>query len=356
MEDKNEQLEDDMSKTFIAEVGQKSAIADDNVEQLEENDNSPVFPEVKIDPPNEELDVKPQINTNELGTNLEEDTETIPGYEKESSMYEEPKKKKNPVFIIILVILSLAIGAGGSYYYFEVFNKEDTSTKTEEKEEVKKDTIEELNVNGLFVQNLIEDYDYSLIGNISIYDELYANEKTNVSDIDEYYLRNLAAMKARRSLGNAGFSGESFTKAVETLFGGEIILENKSFTDNETDEGGCYAYKYDQKEDYYDFKEPIGCGGRGILSLERKIVKAVKKENTLEINVAIAIKNTEEDKVYKNYVTNPDGTDASQVIEGVTATAFDIDKDYAKLNQYQYNFKYDTENANYYLESIELVK
>lgn len=337
-------IDDDMSKTFIAEVGQKSAIADDE-EVLEKNTIESNFPDISIEPPKEE------INTNEIGTNIEE-KETKPRYEEESSMYDETKKKKsNPLLTVLLMILTLAIGAGGSYYYFEVLNKEVVSTKVEEKEEVEKDTAEELKPDSLFVKNLVTDYDYYTVFSTDLYNVLYSQEKLEVNSLDESYKRALVAIKASRFLGNVGFSGEDFQLAVKELFGPNMTLENKDF-----DVGCAASYEYDQENDYYSFKESGGCGGTSFSSLERKIVKAVKKENTLEINVAVAIKNTEEDKVYKNYVTNPDGTDASQVIEDVTATTFDIDKDYSKLNQYKYTFNYDVENNNYYLASIELVK
>ena len=65
-------IDDDMSKTFIAEVGQKSAIADDE-EVLEKNTIESNFSDISIEPPKEE------INTNEIGTNIEE-KETKPRY------------------------------------------------------------------------------------------------------------------------------------------------------------------------------------------------------------------------------------------------------------------------------------
>ena len=59
MEDnKNNNIEDDMSMTFVGEIGQKSAIAtSDEVERLEANapSSESAFPEVKIDPPTNEM-------------------------------------------------------------------------------------------------------------------------------------------------------------------------------------------------------------------------------------------------------------------------------------------------------------
>lgn len=347
---KKNDIDDDMSKTFIAEVGQKSAIADDE-EVLEKNTIESNFSDISIEPPKEE------INTNEIGTNIEE-KETKPRYEEESSMFDETKKKKsNPLLTVLLMILALGIGAGGSYYYFEVLNKEVVSTKVEEKEEVGKDTAEELKPDGLFVKNLIEDYDFYLISNVDVFNKLYANDKTEVSDIDEYYLRNLAATKARKILGNSDFSGESFTNAARTLFGSEVTLENKTFTDSKIEQQACYVYEYNKQDDYYYLKRPSECGGASTISMERKIVKAIKKEDSLEIAVAVALVDTATDKVYKKIdATITDSSQLTDEVEDATTQTFDIDKDYSKLNQYQYTFKYDKDNSNYYLESIELIK
>ena len=58
--------------------------------------------------------------------------------------------------------------------------------------------------------------------------------------------------------------------------------------------------------------------------------------------------------VYKAYdIINFKGVDQ---LTDYTYETFDIEKDYAKLNQYKYSFKYDKDNNNYYLESIELIK
>ena len=81
--------------------------------------------------------------------------------------------------------------------------------------------------------------------------------------------------------------------------------------------------------------------------LDRKVVKSIKKKNSIEINVAVLF--TSANKVYKT-------PDDDSVIDGVKASDFDIDKDYTKLNQYKYTFNYDKSSDNYILDSIELIK
>ena len=89
------------------------------------------------------------------------------------------------------------------------------------------------------------------------------------------------------------------------------------------------------------------------MSLKRKIVKTKLDDDILTVNVDVAVIDSNEDKVYKNY--SEDEKELEEV-DNVVATTFDIDKDYTDLNQYKYTFNYDKDNNNYYLVSIELVK
>lgn len=324
--------DNDMSDTFISEVGQKSAVAGENTISLE--------------------DVKDELNKNESPeVDFKKEEPLVQPDKINQDNNKNKPKKRNPIGIIFLMILCLLVGAGGTYYYFEIMNKEENNTiKSSAKEENKE---EELNPDGLFVHTLIENYDFYLISNIEIFDHLYVNDKTEVKDIEEYYLRNLAGIKAQKSLDNTGFSSEEFQNAVTLLFGQNVVLENKDLSDNKEDSGRCYSYKYNEESKYYEVQQPSGCGGTTTLSLERKIVKATKKKEQLEINVAIAIEDSETKKIYNLY---KDGTGVSDEVVGITLDSFDIDKDYEKLNQYQYKFEYDQENNNYYLVSIKRVK
>ena len=97
------------------------------------------------------------------------------------------EKKKSHRFIIFLLslIAGLLIGIGGSYYYFNNINnktiKKEEETKEEEKEEVK----ETLNIDGIFVKELIERYDFSKYSTLEIYNMLYKKDINTISDIIE---------------------------------------------------------------------------------------------------------------------------------------------------------------------------
>lgn len=164
----DKEREEEMSKTFIAEVGQKSAVVDE-VESLDstENNNSVSkepeganFPEVKIEPPKANGQISEDNKSEEFNESTQEEVKTvepvtpsvdlsgtIPGYEKESFIYENEKKpkKKNPIVTILLMILCLGIGVGGTYYYFEVYNQKDNTETTKKETEEKKEEKEETN-------------------------------------------------------------------------------------------------------------------------------------------------------------------------------------------------------------------
>ena len=323
MDDKNKNIDEDMSNTFVADVNQKSAVAQNNEMAAESATGSA--------------------------------QEQIPGYEPTNSVYDVPKKKKtNPILIIFLMLLACGIGVGGSYYYFEIYNKD---TKKEinavDKVETKDKTTvkeEELNPDGIYVKNLIDRYDFSVISNVEVYDKLYGKEKTLVTELDDNYVRVLSAANVKK-LGNVMLiTSEAFHDSVVNLFGNQLNLADKNFSI------GCDTYEYSQGTGYYEYKEGSGCGGASTVIMKQKIVKAIKTKDNIEVNVAVAILDGANQKVYKNYKIGDTSNSDLQEVEGVSADTFDIDKDYDKLNQYKYTFNYDNENNNYYLYSIELVK
>ena len=310
-------IEEDMSQTFIAEVGQKSAIADDKFDDIE-------------------ITKKEEKNSSEKI----EDNRKI-------DYYEEGKKTSSPaVLIVIVAIISLIVGVSGGYYLFKVMDKEETTTeKTKTNAKTEKETKEELNPEGLYVEELVSRYDQKdSSSDVNIYELLYKEEKTTIKDIDEDYLKVLAANKASGVKGR--FTDEEFKNATKLLYGDEIEFDDDKISYNK----GCISLKY--SDNVYSYVEGE-CGGASTMSLKRKIVKTKLDDDILTVNVAVAVIDSNEDKVYKNY--SEDEKELEEV-DNVVATTFDIDKDYTDLNQYKYTFNYDKDNNNYYLVSIELVK
>ena len=374
MEDnKNNNIEDDMSMTFVGEIGQKSAIAtSDEVESLDSTATSTIpesaFPEVKIDPPTDEVgktitpDIpnsvpaeevtnnEPVTDTNNLGNNNQ--TPSFDNYNKNKN------KKGHPVLMTFLLILFLAGGTALGWYFSgyinKFLNKEETKTEKKETKEVTKINEEEISPNSIYIKNLISDYDFYTVDNATLYTSLYSKDKTEIKDLDDIYLRAIAAKKANKSLSGVFFSSEQFQDAVTLLFGNQLTLEDKSIFNGKS----CVNIQYDSSTKYYSEGE-TACGGSGFPTLERKIVKAVKNKDTIEVNVAVVIFSGDPtvNKVFKTYnESSDDQNNLGEVVEGVTRDTFDIDKDYTKLNQYKYTYNYDKDNNNYYLTTIELIK
>ena len=157
MDDKNKNIDEDMSNTFVADVNQKSAVVQNNEMSIESTTGSA--------------------------------QEQIPGYEPANSVYDVPKNKKtNPILIIFLMLLACGIGVGGSYYYFEIYNKD---TKKEinavDKVETKDKTTvkeEELNPDGIYVKKLIGRYNTTTLFPNDAIKYLYGKEKTLATDLD----------------------------------------------------------------------------------------------------------------------------------------------------------------------------
>lgn len=260
----------------------------------------------------------------------------------EEKVVKKKQKKVWPI-VILMLIIGLAVGGVGSYYYFEVINKKDTTTenkKTAEKNKsaTENNKTEEIPADSLYINKLIEQYDYVMVGRLEIADQLYSKDKTNVSDLADYYLRALIV----KNLGSPSvISGQEFQRVSKMLFGAQVQLANQDF------DFACDTYQYDGQS--YSRKIIGGCGGTSASYLQRKVIKAVKSTDTLEITIAYAI---------TNEITNSVSTDSKSVnkIEGLTADNFDIVRDKEKLPQFKYVYTYDKTNLGYYLNYIQKVK
>lgn len=306
----------DMSDTFVSDIGQRSAVAEE-IENLEEYDDS-----FKVNQKNSSNDFNNSSN--------------------------KKKNKKNPIWTILLVILALVIGAGGSYYYFEVLKVdtevEDTTTSKKEEEDKTVSNSEELKPEGVLITELINRYDVYNISNTEIYDNLYAQESITPSQIDKEYIKLTGAKRAiskgNQIISTSGFTSEEYQQSLKELYGNQVTIEDGNI--------GYPTYIYHPENKMYFFEAPE-VGGTTSGAMLRKNVKAIKTDDKIEVNVAVAIVDYSTNKVYK-------GKEDTNEIEGLNAETFDIDTSYSKLNQYKYTFDYDSETDNYILSSIELIK
>lgn len=338
--------DEEMSNTFVAEVGQKSAIANhnDEVETLDTNEEQEeLFPEVKIDPPSGDEKIEAGENKKEEDNTSEMADEFVENKMKDN----KPKDKKgHPFLVFLLMLISIGLGAGASYYYFEVYNAKEEPKQVEDKKEEVKDTVEQLQPTSRFVKNLINNYNIKYNNNLlENYTELYVKDKTTVADLSKDYTQKLAALNIYRK---KSFSDEEFQDSLDQLFGKDIVKNEKK--DIVIDP--CYKFKY--KDEIYLLELGDQCGGATSYSVETKIVKAEKNLETKDLTINVAVALTDGNKVYKSY-DNEAKTGKEEIVD-LTAEGLNMDTDYTKFNQYKYTFKYDNDNNDYYLESIELEK
>ena len=333
--------DEEMSNTFVAEVGQKSAIVNNNeeIESLEPEEKEELFPEVKIDPPtgNEEIEVSQTKEEKDESSEMAD--EFIDNNKKDKKSKE---KKGHPFLVFLIMLLCIGIGAGASYYYFEVYKDSDKSSDKKTIKEEPKVTTEQLQPTSRFIVKLIDKYGS---GTLKSYDELYSKEKTMITDLSVDYAQKLAALNI---MGVGFFTKADLQSSLDELFGKDKIKSD----DKDIIIDDCEKLKYN--DDRYLLYTETNCGGTTSFDVKTKIVKAEKnlETNVLTVNVAVAI--TDGNKVYKSY--DVDAKTAKDEIATLTAETLNMDSDYTKFNQYKYTFNYDNDNNDYYLESIELEK
>ncbi len=247
------------------------------------------------------------------------------------------EKKKNSGFIVFLLCVAfLLIGAGLSYYYLTVYiNKGDDNQNS---------NVVSLNTKGTLVNELISRIDYDK--GCGIEAGLYKKARLTVDDMSDSYRNALVAKEAygKKIDSNITFSQEEFQKAIETLFGTTVQINDSSMTDI------CPSIFYDTANQVYREQSDSPCNPTcSQFKTIRHIVKAEKTDKNIFIYVAVANFDQVSRKIYNV-------NDDNSVIQGIDGNTFDITVDYEKVNNYKYTYNYDSENNNYIFKSIELVK
>ncbi len=252
-------------------------------------------------------------------------------------------EKKNKGLVIIIVILSLLLIAGGIYILIDKgvlsFNKQkenitsENETNKEQPSEKKEEVM--LSADSVFVKDLIERYDKSKISSMDIINRWYKSEKTLASD------QSLTEMKADAIFYQLGdyFTSEQLHDKVHQLYGPSINFTDETF---EID-GGCSKYIYNNGQ-YSKDVTAGGCGGTSAGKMVRKILSAKIVDEQLYIVVAVGIDNGMTENVEdlnKNIISS--------------SSEFDIEKDYDRLSKYEYQFIFDKENYNYYLQEVHKI-
>lgn len=253
--------------------------------------------------------------------------------------------KKN----ILVIVLGLALLGSVGYIVYDKTMTNNTKTETEDKNKFNvvnneknsngsAEVEEKLNTDSLFVKELVERYyRFPQTTPTATANQLYVNQNTNPAEMTDAY----AMAVTNAYLYGYSITTEQLHTAMVKLFGPNVVVNYKDFV-----MGGCDRYTYNQANKTFDFEKASACGGSSFEQMKRKIVEATKINNEVKITVAVAIVNLGDQTVKK-----PSG----EIISGVTSDNFDIEKDYAKTDKYQYTFAYDETNYNYYLTSIKKI-
>lgn len=262
----------------------------------------------------------------------------------------KPKKKRVWTKVILALIIGALLGGGSVYYYDNYYtkNKKDKTTnkvvEKNNKEEIKEINLSLDSYDVVRLMNGLHFTDGSIIEKT-----LYIENKTSAKDLDSNYLDNLLLKEAYRTK-------NSFTDTVTItdLEQARINIFGKNYeivipTDKEV--GTCPIFNYDISKRTYT-KSNNDCSLTSDIQIKYNTVKATMKEKEyLTIYEVAAFMN--DDGVYKKI----DGSNnLSEKIENLSKDDFDITENEKDLNQYKYNFKYDSDTSNYIFESIELVK
>ncbi|MBQ6538869.1 MAG: hypothetical protein IJL76_01140 [Bacilli bacterium] len=297
----------ELSNTFVDEVGQKSAVANLEDEIVEKRERKEV---------------------------------------KEVKKVEAEKVKSNKPFkVFIIALICLLVGAIASYCYFELLDDGNNKVVVKYKNKSAKVGYDK---DSITLKYLVDDYDY--VGNfqVNVYNFLYSADEINVKDMEQDYLKLLAIKKADTDRDGIVSSIE-FNDAVDYLFGGEIEFNNDEI---KTDDILCAKYSYENGEYKKEDKE---CKGTSELRLQRKVVDVKELKDKMEVTVVVAILDNEKDKVGKTLAYDENGGQSlGDELEGVSAKDFVIDTSADDLNKFIYTFKYSKDNKNYYLENIKL--
>jgi len=231
------------------------------------------------------------------------------------------KKTHKGLIIFISLVVGLLIGLGGSYYYFEVIQKENKSNDNQEQVDNNKtqEQIKVLEITDVEVTKLYNNISYAS-GYYCGVNDYYTNEKITVDNISEKLAFAIAELQiyndklatGQQNIFNKGdgFTAEELNKKIVSIFGKNYKYTDKSF-------GSCPVFEYDETTKKYTSPSDPACGGTCGPTNIKKIVKAINKDNSIEIYVRIL------------FVGDYDGTSTKYYKDyNKTQLLTDLEKDY----------------------------
>lgn len=264
---------------------------------------------------------------------------------------------KKRIFISIIIVLVALLGVTQYMVYknFIVGNNDNIiDTATIQKKQIlsseteKEEKIEVLDITNSEVRQLYNKISKGINFNCGIND-YYTNKKVIAMDIVNEVAYNIALSSLLDNDNGTGITiGQDFTEEMINNEIAKIFGKNYKFINQEY--GTCIQYKYDINTKTYKYsggKCNSTCKNKNMV----KIVKALKKNNTIEIYPRVLFIDSKPNslKYYKDY----DRTLSVDLITDKIGIPYEIDENYAKGSLYKLIFT--KEDNNYVFTSSELV-
>lgn len=270
------------------------------------------------------------------------------------------EKKNSKIGILLLCVSFLLIGIGITFVVLSnnpklIGKDSDNNKKVNKTTESSKEEI--LSVDDTLVNELFDS-----INNAHMecrYEYLYnTDKKITVSDFSDelvfkYGYKKLADEREKQGNNSLYSVGGSFTSdelrsAITSLFGKNYKYTDKSY------ENFCPPLKYDDTTKKYVIPREPACGGTCGPNYAKKIVKAIKKDNNIEIYVRViysSMDSTGKSIYYGDYNETKLLTNIDVDNEG-----YILDTNKNMIQGSLFKFIFTKEDNNYIYESSQLIK
>ena len=271
----------------------------------------------------------------------------------------ERKKNKGLIMLVVILVLALIMTTG-----YIVYDKFIAGGEVEEKNDdnkvntIKEDISEQLvdvDVNSTEIQDLFSNISHGLNSycGINYYyqdKKIFAGDLSNDLVFDIILSQLYNDRKAQGELYPFSQIGDGFTvneldEKITSTFG-----KNYSFTHRTIN--SCPVFEYDSVNQKYVINSSLGCGGTcGAMNL-KKVVRALKNDQTIELYVRVLFAGgVDTTDYYKDY-------NKTQKVEGLEMDSnnfFPIESDNNVAKGSLYKLTFENEDGNYVFVFSELV-
>lgn len=271
----------------------------------------------------------------------------------------ERKKNKGLIMLVVILVLALIMTTG-----YIVYDKFIAGGEVEEKNDdnkvntIKEDISEQLvdvDVNSTEIQDLFSNISHGLNSYCGI-NYYYQDKKIFAGDLSNDLVFDIVLSQLyndRKAQGELypfsqigdGFTVNELDEKITSTFG-----KNYSFTHRTIN--SCPVFEYDSVNQKYVINSSPGCGGTcGAMNL-KKVVRALKNDQTIELYVRVLFAGgVDTTDYYKDY-------NKTQKVEGLEMDSnnfFPIESDNNVAKGSLYKLTFENEDGNYVFVSSELV-